>query len=729
MPPHHGRRTACHRRVSVSLLCGLGLAIAGCGDSTGPSTPPTITLTTSTVAFAGAAGGAGPAAQTVAISNNVGELALTGLSVGTITYGGASGWLTATLDRSVAPATLTLRATTGALAVGSYGATVPIVSASASNSPKQIAVTLIVLGGSGTTTLATAGQSFAFLNTANFGTELTLQVGSQYLIAVVNTDQSPASTEDFTLVGARLTGSASVAALAGVAPLSPVARPGPAGRTYDLRLRTAGISPLMRRLAENHLAELERSRRTYARLGNPADVRARLRATGRLAPLAAAVSSTVGTVNRVYVSNSITGDCAAVDSIGARTVAVGQHIIVLADTNLTGWPQVQRPDSSFYQTFADEFDQITWPHLLAYIGDPLAYDASLSSIGKITLTITPVLNSIGGGVAAFVNPCDYFPFTSSGPDPDFSNVTEMFYSMTPAANGFGVGDWQKELRSVAAHETKHLVALADRIINHSTTLEETWLEEGLAQESSEIWMRHFNQATWKGHAVFNQTVACEFDLGPSAPCDSQNDKPLDLAIGHLQYLFAYLRDESQSNNEGLGTDVDADYGASWAFARWTTDQYAGDEGTYIKGLVNEPALTGLANLSSHTGQTIPLLLTFWNLASAVYAMPGYTAADPRITIPSFNFAQIFNVGQTQLTCGGVPCGLFTLSGAPVFPVQPIALTAGAVSQTVHGVPGTAAAFFLLTSSVAGTEALQLESGSGGALSPSSGLRVGIIRVQ
>ncbi|HYL29194.1 MAG TPA: hypothetical protein VEU27_04630, partial [Gemmatimonadales bacterium] len=129
-----------------------------------------------------------------------------------------------------------------------------------------------------------------------------------------------------------------------------------------------------------------------------------------------------------------------------------------------------------------------------------------------------------------------------------------------------------------------------------------------------------------------------------------------------------------------------------------------------------------------TGRSIPELLMYWNLASAIYATPTYTAADPRITIPSFNFAEIFNVGQTQLTCSGQPCGLFTNSGTPVYPLQPRAFTAGTINQTVTGVPGTAAAYFLLTAPSAGTEALQLESGSGGTLSPSSGLRLGIIRV-
>jgi hypothetical protein len=292
-----------------------------------------------------------------------------------------------------------------------------------------------------------------------------------------------------------------------------------------------------------------------------------------------------------------------------------------------------------------------------------------------------------------------------------------------------VADWEKQLRATAAHETKHIVSFADRIINDSPVLEEIWLEEGLAQASSEIWMRNFNQATWKGHADFRQTIACEINLGANAPCDIQDDKPLDLVVSHLPFLFDYLQRESESNGEGLGQDLAANYGAGWAIARWAIDQYASDEGVFIQALVNEPALNGLANLSSHTGQSISLLLTYWNLASAIYTTPTYTAADPRITIPSFDFADIFKVGQTQLTCNNVPCGFFTESGTPVYPVQPITLSAGTINHSVTAVPGTAAAFFLLRATNTGTQALQLQSGGGGTLSPSSALRVGIIRVK
>lgn len=712
------------------IIGGLGLALTGCGGDTATGPAPLIGLGATSATLAAVQGGAAPAPQTIAVQD-AGGGTLTGLSAGPIVYTGASGWLSASLDKTTAPATLTLTAAPGSLASGSYSADVP-VKATASNSPQHVTVTLLVLSNSGGTNLSAAGQDTAFLNSPNTAVQLTVQAGSQYLIAVANTDSSHTVTEDFTLAGALLSGPATRTAplpAAAVPAIRSAATSGAQGPTFTLSGSDLAAVAAMRRMAHNHLAMLEANREIFGRLGDPRTVRALLKAnSGRAAPISAAVTTTIGAVNKVYVKKQLGGGCANVDSIGARTVAVGQHIIVLADTNRSTWPQTQRPDSSFYQSFATEYDTLTWPHILTNVGNPLAYDTALSNLGKATLTITPVLNGIGGGIVAFVNGCDFFPFAASGPNADFSNVTEMFYSLTPASNGFTVTQWEKELRATSSHETKHLVSYTDRILNHSPVFEQIWLEEGLAQESSEIWMRHFNQATWKGNANFKQTVACEINLGVNAPCDLADNKPLALAIGHLPFLFMYLQAESQSNSEGLGADVPSDYGAGWAFARWATDQYATpDEGTFIQSLVNDPSLNGLANLSFHTGQSIPLLLVYWNLASAIYATPTYTAADARITIPSFNFADIFKVGQTQLTCSGKPCGLFTSSGTPVYPVQPIALTAGAFSHTVHGVPGTAAAFFLLSASTAGTEALQLESGTGGTISTSSGFRIGIIR--
>ncbi len=86
-----------------------------------------------------------PPAQTVNVTNSGGG-SLTGLSLGTIAYGGGqpTGWLAASFDQAQAPATLTLAVTSAALAEGTYTATIPILSPVASNSPVAITVTLNV---------------------------------------------------------------------------------------------------------------------------------------------------------------------------------------------------------------------------------------------------------------------------------------------------------------------------------------------------------------------------------------------------------------------------------------------------------------------------------------------------------------------------------------------------------------------------------------------------------
>ncbi len=716
-------------RVATAAAMLIGSLLTSCGgDSpTGPGPgAPRIGLSATQVSFVGVAGAGNPAALTLRIAN-AGSGTLAALGVGSISYGsGESGWLAASLDATAVPATLTLTPSLTGLASGNYSATVPITSTAAENSPQSVTVNLLALDQGGTTTLAAAGQSAAFLDSPAFATRLTLHAGEEYLIAVVNTAASSSVTEDFTLAAAPLTAPGAAAALA-VTAIPP--RPSPQGPALALGRAEGTDLATLRRLTRNHVIMLERSRELYARTSAAARRQRRPRlllqagqATG------ARVSEAIGTVNQMYVRNDVEGGCAAVDSIGARTVAVGQHVIVLADTNLTAWPQQFRPDSAFYQTFADEYDQVTWPHTQTFIGDPLLLDGDLSGIGKVTALITPVLNTIGGGAVAFVNPCDFFPTVDTGPDANFSNFTEIFYSLVPSSS-LPVVVWQKQLRATAVHETKHIAAIASRIQANSAVLEEVWLEEGLAQIASETWMRHYNQASLKNNADFSQTVACELSLGPNAPCNLDNSRPYTLVISHLPFLWEYLQTESSGPLPGLGTTTASSYGAGWTIARWAVDAYALNEAEFVRGLIAEPQLVGLDNLSAHTGEAIPTLLAYWNIATAVAGPRVFAPADPRVEFPGFDLADIFLVGQTGLTCNGTPCGLFTESGLPVYPVQPGNVTLAGFANTVTGVPGTGASFFKLVAPAAGgTQVLQLLSGSSGPLAPSSGLRVVIVRL-
>ena len=118
------------QQVAVSLTVG---------------TPPSIALSQASLAFAATVGGASPPAQTVAVTNGGGGT-LSGLAA-TVTYPPTllTGWLTtATLDATTAPATLTVRPTTGVLAAGTYEATILVAAAGASNSPQEIVVTFTV---------------------------------------------------------------------------------------------------------------------------------------------------------------------------------------------------------------------------------------------------------------------------------------------------------------------------------------------------------------------------------------------------------------------------------------------------------------------------------------------------------------------------------------------------------------------------------------------------------
>ncbi len=116
---------------------------------------PAIGLSPATLTFAATAGGTSPAARTVAVTN-AGGGSLTGLTVGTLTYGaGATGWAAASLNTTAAPATLTVTPTLGSIVAGTYTAMIPVSAAGATNSPKNVSVTFTVSPASGGVSFAT----------------------------------------------------------------------------------------------------------------------------------------------------------------------------------------------------------------------------------------------------------------------------------------------------------------------------------------------------------------------------------------------------------------------------------------------------------------------------------------------------------------------------------------------------------------------------------------------
>lgn len=145
------------------------LALAACqgGSPTrpadsAPAPSPTIGLSDVSEQFTVTAGGSSPAPATIRITNG-GTGTLSGLSVTPhVDPGEPTGWLAATLDHTSAPATLSIAATTGNLAAGTYHAIVDVASSAATNSPQQVDVTFLVNPAAGTPTIALSPSSVSF---------------------------------------------------------------------------------------------------------------------------------------------------------------------------------------------------------------------------------------------------------------------------------------------------------------------------------------------------------------------------------------------------------------------------------------------------------------------------------------------------------------------------------------------------------------------------------------
>ena len=135
--------------------------VLGLSDSTFVTValPPALVVSADSVGFVASAGGSNPAPDTVHITNG-GAFALV-VSVDSIVYvTGATGWLTAQLDGAVAPANLTLSASSsGITSAGTIRALVWLSGVDADDSPASVEVTLRVTAGNAASMTLNAGNS------------------------------------------------------------------------------------------------------------------------------------------------------------------------------------------------------------------------------------------------------------------------------------------------------------------------------------------------------------------------------------------------------------------------------------------------------------------------------------------------------------------------------------------------------------------------------------------
>jgi hypothetical protein len=362
---------------------------------------------------------------------------------------------------------------------------------------------------------------------------------------------------------------------------------------------------------------------------------------------------------------------------------------------------------------AQEFEAISYPLLLEF-GNPLARDASTDVNGRILMLFTPKVNNLGTNLLGFVSACDLYP-VSQDPGVAGSNEAEIFYARTvtdttPGTTALsGRSQWRRQMPATMIHEAKHIVSYAERLSREATQFEQVWLEEATAQLASEMFGRAIHGNRWRSDATYRQTVYCE-----SRPTTAGCADGVISMMNHFGFLTNYLQ-SFETKSILSGSDDSDIYGSSWLFARWLVDTYGGgDEGAFLRRLVQTGTLNGTANVEAASGRTFAQLLAEFTLMLAADNMANVNG--PYLE-PSWNLPDIF-------------VGLSELGSRPPAPLAMRQSTGGTLSVSGRNVRGGGAMLLKIGPVPPGaTQLLELKSTTTTPLAAASPVGLGVLRVE
>jgi hypothetical protein len=431
--------------------------------------------------------------------------------------------------------------------------------------------------------------------------------------------------------------------------------------------------------------------------------------------LGGSVAHAVGDAATVRLRNLDASGCSSFLTVTGRVAYVGTKSIIIEDT--------QNPVLNIDTTYAQigqEFDAVMMPILETNFGNPLVNDATLDNNGKFIMVFTDKISTMaGGGVAGFVSPCDYFPQSTFAS----SNVGEYFYAIAPKQPGSistsGAQSppvWRWAIRGTIIHEVKHIVSTAERFFrNGGNTFEESWLEESSARLSEELFERarySFAQRSNIGYGSAGNPV------GPYCgvrACGGQA-RGIVRVFEELDDKW-YVAPQDYSTIGRINSSDFSFYATAWSLPRWTIDANATKaESAILKGMTQEPTLTGIANFNNQMGMNFVDALPKWTLAMVLDDYPGLTPADATLKQPSWDLRNVYAGLNADFTPPSVD-----------WPFQPSALSFGAFSRTGSVRAGTAA---ILQISGAQTlkQSIELKADGSSAAAPAE-LRMAIVRVQ
>ncbi len=521
-----------------------------------------------------------------------------------------------------------------------------------------------------------------------------------YYVSVYNTNSTYSTTgADFELKGT----SGAAASVVG----APVASQRlPAARPTRRRTRAPG-----ERDDSAHIALLERD---LAFLRWNKSKWAGQNRTARLT-LGGTPAHAVGDAITVRIRNLNTdasAPCQNFETISGRVAYAGPKTIVIEDLA----NPILNIDTTYTQ-IGQEFETVMLPILDANYGNVLVNDAVLDNNQRFVMVFSTKVNGYsGGGLAGFVNPCDYFPQSTYAS----SNVGEYFYARVPTVSGpittsNSPPHWRWSMRSTIIHEVKHIVSTGERF-SRGGNFEESWLEESSARLSEELYERARYGFTQRGNTGYGNSGN---PVGPYCG--------VRLSCGQARGIIRVWEElgpswyQAPQNYSPIGRISSSDftfYATAWSLLRWTIDANATkSEAAILKGMTQEATLTGIANFNNQMGMSFVDALPKWTLAMVLDDYPSLTLSDASLKQPTWNFRDIFS-GYKQ----DFPSASFS-----AWPFAPTPNLFGSFSTTGSVRAGTAA-ILQVSGLQAAKQLLELKANGSSAAAPAE-LRMAIVRVQ
>jgi hypothetical protein len=527
-------------------------------------------------------------------------------------------------------------------------------------------------------------------------------INGRYVVSVFNTSETPSAGG---VTGFRLTGAGTIPALAdAVAPPAVMTQPVVAPRA-SRSLSREEAQVLERDGNHGRVMDINRSLFGVVKRNLRRQPSVGLEGTTAM-QLAVPM---VGDL-RSFRINTLTGSCSGYTEISARAVHIGARAVIWEDvvTPLAGTMD------AYYAALGQEFDAAMYPTIANNFADPLATDPFTDADGRINMVFSKRVNDLN--VGGFVISCDFYErnaTTNTG-----SNFGETFYAVVPLVAGTGYsGDtpdqWLRSIRSTLVHETKHIASFGARLLNPAaTSFEASWLEEGTARHSEELWLRNYVYGrAWKSNINYASSIFC--DVRPSfTQCAGA---PYGITR-HYVTLYTFLENPGAYSPFGSVATGDSNYyGSAWSLVRWAIDRYASTEPAFLGGMT-QSAATGMANISGRAGAGTTEIMGSWSLAFYLDENAAF-ASNASMTIPTWNTRDIFSSMSSDLV--GFPKS---------FPLAPVAVGTGDFAVENGGIRGGSFALYDLSGSSPIGRTISLIGPGGVGVAPSS-LRIAIARIQ